>query len=119
MKTFKRTRNNSIYWLWGTLVFGVIALLIMWLLRGRPCVHRLLSSDRISVSPIMLSNSDQSVITGPLRVDPANLRYFTDGNGKAIFLTGSHTWDNFQDMGSVVSIIRDIYRNFKCTTIIL
>ena len=40
--------------------------------------------------------------TGPLRVDPANSRYFTDGNGKAIFLTGSHTWDNFQDMGSVV-----------------
>src|SRR3989442_8335962 len=37
--------------------------------------------------------------TGPLRVHPANPRYFTDGSGQAIFLTGSHTWANFQDIG--------------------
>jgi Family of unknown function (DUF6298)/Putative collagen-binding domain of a collagenase len=36
---------------------------------------------------------------GPLRVLPENPRYFTDGSGKAIFLTGSHTWENFQDIG--------------------
>ncbi len=36
---------------------------------------------------------------GPLRVHPANPRYFTDGSGKAIFLTGSHTWANFQERG--------------------
>ena len=29
--------------------------------------------------------------TGPLRVHPTNPRYFTDGSGKAIYLTGSHT----------------------------
>jgi Putative collagen-binding domain of a collagenase len=34
---------------------------------------------------------------GPLRVHPTNPRYFTDGSGKAIFLTGSHTWSNLQD----------------------
>jgi len=34
---------------------------------------------------------------GPLRVHPSNPRYFTDGSGKAIFLTGSHTWGNLQD----------------------
>ena len=34
---------------------------------------------------------------GPLRVHPANPRYFTDGSGKAILLTGSHAWDNLQD----------------------
>jgi hypothetical protein len=34
---------------------------------------------------------------GPLRVHPTNPRYFTDGSGKAIFLTGSHTWGNLQD----------------------
>jgi len=34
---------------------------------------------------------------GPLRVLPANPRYFTDGSGKAILLTGSHCWDNLQD----------------------
>jgi hypothetical protein len=33
--------------------------------------------------------------TGPLRVLASNPRYFTDDSGKAIFLTGSHTWANF------------------------
>lgn len=37
--------------------------------------------------------------TGPLRVHPENPRYFTDGTGKAIYLTGSHTWNNLVDMG--------------------
>src|SRR5262245_19450205 len=38
---------------------------------------------------------------GPLKVHPTNPRYFTDGSGQAIFLTGSHTWANFQDIGVV------------------
>src|SRR5262245_37566576 len=33
--------------------------------------------------------------TGPLSVCPTNRRYFADGSGKAIYLTGSHTWANF------------------------
>ena len=37
--------------------------------------------------------------TGPLKPHPTNPRYFTDGSGKAIYLTGSHTWDNLQDIG--------------------
>jgi len=37
--------------------------------------------------------------TGPLRVHPLNPRYFTDGTGRAVYLTGSHTWSNFKDMG--------------------
>lgn len=36
---------------------------------------------------------------GPLRAHPANPRYFTDGTGRAVYLTGSHTWNNLQDMG--------------------
>lgn len=36
---------------------------------------------------------------GPLKVHPSNPRYFTDGTGKAIYLTGSHTWSNLKDMG--------------------
>jgi hypothetical protein len=40
-----------------------------------------------------------SAATGPLRVNPANPRYFTDSTGKAIYLTGSHTWSNLQDNG--------------------
>lgn len=35
--------------------------------------------------------------TGPLRLNPANSHYFTDGSGKAIYLAGSHTWLNLQD----------------------
>jgi hypothetical protein len=31
---------------------------------------------------------------GPLRPFPKNRRYFTDGSGKAIYLTGSHVWWN-------------------------
>jgi hypothetical protein len=42
---------------------------------------------------------------GPLRVHPANARYFTagekfpDGSLKAVYLTGAHTWNNLVDMG--------------------
>jgi hypothetical protein len=42
--------------------------------------------------------SDGFKATGPLHVHPANQRYFTDGSGRAIYLTGSHTWSNFKDM---------------------
>ncbi len=38
-----------------------------------------------------------AAIKGPLRVHPTNPRYFADGSGKAVFLTGSHTWGNLQD----------------------
>jgi len=42
-------------------------------------------------------------VRGPLRVHPENPRYFTDdtkmpdGSWRAIYLTGSHHWNNFQD----------------------
>ncbi len=36
---------------------------------------------------------------GTLRTNKANPRYFTDKTGKAIYLTGSHTWANFQEAG--------------------
>ena len=36
---------------------------------------------------------------GPLRVHPGNPRYFTDGSGRPVYLTGSHTWNNLVDMG--------------------
>jgi len=37
--------------------------------------------------------------TGPLKPHPTNPRYFTDGSGKAVYLTGSHTWNNLSDVG--------------------
>jgi len=41
----------------------------------------------------------KSGFKGPLRVLKSNPRYFTDDAGKAIYLTGAHTWSNLQDMG--------------------
>lgn len=57
--------------------------------------------EQSDVHPLQLVPRKQA--TGPLRVDPANPRYFTDGSGKAILLTGSHTWNNFMDSGNTDS----------------
>jgi hypothetical protein len=40
-----------------------------------------------------------STIRGPLRVHPTNSRYFTDDGERVVYLTGSHTWANLQDIG--------------------
>jgi hypothetical protein len=37
----------------------------------------------------------------PLYVHPQNPRYFTDDGKRAVYLTGSHTWCNLQDIGFV------------------
>lgn len=37
--------------------------------------------------------------TGPLVVSTDNPRYFVSPEGKAVYLTGSHTWANLQDIG--------------------
>jgi hypothetical protein len=39
-------------------------------------------------------------ITVPLKALATNPNYFTDDTGKAIYLTGSHTWNNLQDWGT-------------------
>jgi hypothetical protein len=36
--------------------------------------------------------------SGPLRVHPTNPRYFADAQNRAVYLTGSHTWANLQDI---------------------
>src|ERR1041385_1575966 len=62
--------------------------------------------DNISWGPSapLLRPIREGSATGPLRVNPENGRYFTDGTMvhgkyKAVYLTGSHTWLNFQDSG--------------------
>ncbi|WP_019502662.1 DUF6298 domain-containing protein [Pseudanabaena sp. PCC 6802] len=55
------------------------------------------SRDKISIQP--LTEMRATSATGVLRVNPTNPRYFTDGGGKAVYLTGSHTWSNLQDSG--------------------
>src|SRR5918911_3344720 len=46
-----------------------------------------------------LTRESLNPISRTLRVDPLNKRYFMDGNGKVILLSGSHTWSNLQDNG--------------------
>jgi hypothetical protein len=57
-------------------------------------VSRRLPSVLLAIAAIPLAAAAGQ---GPLRVHPANPRYFTDDSGKAILLTGSHTWGNLQD----------------------
>ncbi|MBM3335503.1 hypothetical protein FJY63_12655, partial [Candidatus Sumerlaeota bacterium] len=80
--------------------------------KGRDCVVRLLALET-ATSPPRRRDAGQSAAslklhaekaTGPLRVHPTNPRYFTDGTKspdgslKAVYLTGSHTWNNLQDI---------------------
>jgi hypothetical protein len=46
-----------------------------------------------------VAGGDRGTALGPLQVNPANPRYFTDGRGRAVLLTGSHTWTVLQDAG--------------------
>ena len=50
-------------------------------------------------SEYFAAQSSSSQATGPLRVCARNPRYFTDGSGKAIYLTAAHTWTNLEDIG--------------------
>ena len=46
-----------------------------------------------------MKNTDKrTIFNGTLRKNPFNPRYFTDNSGKAIYLTGSHTWAVMQDI---------------------
>src|SRR5262249_3563482 len=56
----------------------------------------------VLTSLLLLVNSlraESQPAKGPLRVCQPNPRYFADSTGKAVYLTGSHTWNNLQDMG--------------------
>ena len=50
------------------------------------------------------SQPSKRAAAGPLRVHPTNPRYFTDGTTdaagslRAVYLTGSHTWNSLQDV---------------------
>jgi len=53
------------------------------------------------------SDLSRAPAKGPLRVLPANPRYFTDSSGRAIYLAGCHTWRDFEDSGLRVMSARD------------
>ncbi len=43
-------------------------------------------------------------IESPLKVLSTNSHYFTDDTGRAVYLTGSHTWNTLQDWGTDGSV---------------
>jgi len=53
---------------------------------------------------LMTGETHSEKASGPLRIHPTNPRYFTDGaknadgSLRAVYLTGSHTWTNLQDV---------------------
>ena len=63
------------------------------------CSHSNPSHGADKVDP-SAPNSSAVIARGPLKIHPSNPRYFTDGTGKAIYLTGSHNDANFMDAGT-------------------
>ena len=53
----------------------------------------------LPLSAMQARAQERRDVMGPLRVHPQNPRYFADGGGRAVYLTGSHTWSNLQDQG--------------------
>lgn len=51
---------------------------------------------------IILISGCKDERAGSLKVSETNPRYFTNNTGKAIYLTGSHTWNNLVDMTSEI-----------------
>jgi hypothetical protein len=54
----------------------------------------------------------QSAARGPLRVHPTNPRYFTDGSGKTVYLTGAHTWGNLAGFSDRPAFDFQVYLDF-------
>jgi hypothetical protein len=65
---------------------------------GRMVLGASLAACSLSGSPAV-SAEGRAPAAGPLRVHPDNPRYFTDGSGRAVYLTGSHTWPSLVDIG--------------------
>jgi hypothetical protein len=53
-----------------------------------------------ATSAVPAADRPSPPFAGPLRVHPVNPRYFTDDTGRAIYLTGAHTWRTVQDAGT-------------------
>ena len=67
-------------------------------------LQRVAVSGLIIVLSLVDSAVAQRVISVPLRTLASIPNYFTDDTGKAVYLTGSHTWNNLQDWGNGGSI---------------
>ena len=64
-------------------------------------VPRLFVYLSVSLLPLFAAaaDTDPSTAIGPLRPHPENPCWFARPDGQAVWLTGSHTWANFQERG--------------------
>lgn len=60
-------------------------------------------SGRILALIVFAALGASASATGPLRTLKSNPRYFTDDSGKAIYLVGSHTWNNLAEITHLIS----------------
>jgi len=67
--------------------------------RATACAAAAFSSLFSKTNPQLFAAPASARATGPLKVHPQNSRYFADGSGRPIYLTGAHTWANLQDIG--------------------
>lgn len=79
------------------LVFGMLPTALC--VPGATIVSQPGDNIAVDAGGLQLKPDERSAGRGPLRVHPANPRYFTDGSGRTIYLTGAHTWNNLVDMG--------------------
>jgi len=80
-----KRRNNRSSCLW-------------WLVLGAMC-RGLGDTDAVTAAEVRPPDTAQeSTFRNPLSVHPTNPRYFTDDGRRAVYLTGSHTWNSLQDV---------------------
>ena len=114
----RETGQRRKRWLWLTLLSAAACVAIAYLLltqfksqvktivydsiNGYTDLHNVTTGDieayigQQKMSQTTAANANPA-ISGPLTVHPANPRYFVDGNGQIVYLTGSHYWLNLQD----------------------
>lgn len=79
---------------WSMIALAICGVLALPLALAHPQERPSSSNEERRGTP---NPAPQRIAPGSLRVHPANPRYFTDGSGRAVYLTGSHTWANLQD----------------------
>ena len=92
-KRMTRKRKVIVSALIMSALIGAAALGLGWML--------LSGSESPETADNLAQTAPRAPATGPLRVNPENPRYFTDGSGKTIYLTGSHTWNNLQEISKL------------------
>jgi len=80
-----------------------IAYFLFWFGMGNHLIKLpVVRTNALYTGQQFLTDRNKTAIStsGPLVIHPANPRYFADQAGNLVYLTGAHTWSNFQDTGS-------------------